>query len=49
LVHLHTNVFCPTLPLFPCICSSVVVHTHYHVALSTVLLPVLGILILCVL
>jgi hypothetical protein len=49
LVHVHTSVTCPTLPLFPCICWSVVVHTLYHVSLCTVLLPVLGMLILRVL
>jgi hypothetical protein len=41
--------FCPTLPLFPCICWSVVVHTLYAVTLVIVLLPVLGILVFCVL
>ena len=39
--------FCPIVPLFPCICWSVVVHTLHHVCLCTVLLPVLGMLILC--
>ena len=38
--------FCPIVPLFPCICWSVVVHTLYHVFLCKVLLPVLGMLIL---
>jgi len=27
LAHVHTIVFCPILPLFPCICWSVFVHT----------------------
>ena len=39
--------FCPIVPLFPCICWSVVAHTLYHVFLGTVLLPVLGMLMLC--
>jgi len=47
LAHVHTSVFCPTVSLFPCICCSVVVHTPYHVFLCTILLPVLGMLILC--
>jgi len=38
--------FCPIVPLFPCICWSVVVHTLYLVFLCTVLSPVLGINIL---
>ena len=28
LAHVHTTVFCPTVPLFPCIFWSVVVHTQ---------------------
>ena len=47
LVNNHTSVFCPIVPLFPCICWSVVVHTFYRVFLCTVLLPVLDMLILC--
>jgi len=47
LAHVHTIVFCPIVPLFPCISWSAVVHTLYHVFLCTVLLPVLGMLILC--
>jgi len=47
LAHVHTTVFCPIVPLFPCICWSVVVHKLYHVFLCTVLLLVLGMLILC--
>ena len=39
--------FCPFVPLFPCICWSVVVHTLYYVFLCTLLLPLLGMLILC--
>ena len=39
--------FCPTVLLFPCICWSVAVHTLYHVFFCTVLVPVLGMLILC--
>ena len=39
--------FSPIVPLFPCICWSVVAHTLYHVFLCTALLPVLGMLILC--
>ena len=38
--------FCPIVPLFPCICWSVVVHTLYRVFLCTLLLPVLGMPIL---
>ena len=34
--------FCQIVPLFPCICWSVVVHTFYHVFLCIVLLQVLG-------
>jgi hypothetical protein len=45
--HVHTGALCPTVPLFPCICCSVAVHTLYRVFLCTVLLPVLGMLILC--
>ena len=45
--HVHTGVFCPTVPLFPCICCSVAVHTLYRVYLCTVLLPVLAMLTLC--
>ena len=40
LVHVHTSVVCPAVPLFPCICWSVVGHTLYHVFLCTVVLPV---------
>ena len=47
LAHVHTSVFCPVVPLFPCICWSAVVHTLYHVFLCSVILPVLGMLILC--
>ena len=47
LAHVHTSVLCPIVPLFLCICWSVVAHTHYHVFLCIVLLPVLGMLILC--
>jgi len=39
--------FFPVVPLFPCICWSVVVHSLCHVFLCTVLLPVLCMLILC--
>ena len=39
--------FCLTVPLFPCICWSVAVHTLSHVFLCTVLLPIFGLLILC--
>jgi hypothetical protein len=35
------------VPLFPCICWSVAVHSLYHGFLYTVLLPVLGTLIWC--
>jgi hypothetical protein len=37
--------FCLIVPVFPCICWSVAVHSHYHVVLYTVLLPVFGMLI----
>jgi hypothetical protein len=30
LIHGHTSVNCLILPLFPCICSSAVEHTHTH-------------------
>ena len=43
----YHSVFCPIVLLFPCICWNVVVHTLYHVFLCNVLLPVLGILLLC--
>ena len=46
LVHVLTSAFCPNVPLFPYICSSVVVHTPYRVFLCTVLLSVLGMPIL---
>jgi hypothetical protein len=49
LVHVHTSVLCLIVPLFPCICWSVAVHSLYRVFLYTVLLPVLGMLIWCVL
>ena len=38
--------FCPIVPLCPCICWSVVVHSLYRVFLGTVLLPLLGMPIL---
>ena len=41
-----TSVFCQIVPLFPCICWSVVVNSLYHDILCTVL-PILGLLILC--
>jgi hypothetical protein len=44
-LHAHTSVFCPVLPLSPCICWSVVEHTFCHVFSCTVLLPVLSMLI----
>jgi hypothetical protein len=39
--------FCSFAPLFPCIYESVVVRSFYHIFLCIVLLPVLGMLILC--
>jgi hypothetical protein len=45
----HTSVNCLILPLFPCICYSVVEHTLYHVSLCIVLLLILSMLIWCVL
>ena len=41
-----TVFFYPVVPLFPCTCWSVVVHTLYRVFLCIVLLPVLGMPIL---
>jgi len=40
LVHVYTTVRCLILPLFPCICSSAVQHTIYHVSVCIVLLPI---------
>ena len=36
LAHVHTSVFCPIVPLFPCICWSVAVHTLYHVFFASI-------------
>jgi hypothetical protein len=48
LAHILINVFCPVLPLFPCICWSAVGHTLCRVFLCPVLLPVLGIIIIII-
>jgi hypothetical protein len=47
--YMFIPVFFVQLYPFPCKCWSVIVDTLYHVSLCTVLLPVLGTLILCVL
>lgn len=44
-VHDHTGVPCLVLLLFPCKCQSVVEHILFHVAVCTVLLPILAVLI----
>jgi hypothetical protein len=41
-----TCVFCLIVPLFPCVCWSVAVHSIYHVFLYTVLLSVILLLLL---